>query len=213
MNTKALAAALVLLAPLSAAAQGPGPMTVERVKSGFLAAPDVKLTEFDHRALPLVGGYAGWVYDKTIFVGGGGYWLANNAHDREMAYGGLVVQWFARANERVGFSAKGLVGGGRATLGDTITEVIRAPGPIPLVNGRPDPSRMGPPTTRTVTVPVRFRQDFFVAEPEANVHVRVASFARLTGGVGYRLTAGEGHTDSRLSGAVASIGVQFGGGF
>src|SRR4051794_2483931 len=40
-------------------AQGPagsrGPMTVERVKSGFLVEPEVKVTKFDHRTSELVG--------------------------------------------------------------------------------------------------------------------------------------------------------------
>src|SRR6266446_5526488 len=48
----------VLIAPLAAAAQDAtptsnqntqGPMIVERVKSGFLVAPDFKVTEVDHK--------------------------------------------------------------------------------------------------------------------------------------------------------------------
>ena len=74
MRTSVLAASLVLLAPLTAAAQG-GPMIVERVENGFLASPDVKVTDVDHKTSELVGGYAGWVFDQTVFVGGGGYWI------------------------------------------------------------------------------------------------------------------------------------------
>ena len=91
MKTSVLAASLVLLTPLTAAAQG-GPMIVERVENGFLGAPDVKVTEVDHRTSELVGGYAGWVFDQTIFVGGGGYWMANHSSDRELGYSGFVVQ-------------------------------------------------------------------------------------------------------------------------
>src|SRR5881409_2907314 len=45
------------------AAQGPGPTTqgpmiIERVKSGFLVAPDFKVTEVDRRTAELAGGYA-----------------------------------------------------------------------------------------------------------------------------------------------------------
>src|ERR1043166_9045012 len=90
-----------------------GPMTIEAIHSGFLAAPDVKVTDFDHKTSPLVGGYAGWVTDDTFFIGGGGYWLADSHRsDREMAYGGLVLQWLARKDSRIGFGAKGLIGGG-----------------------------------------------------------------------------------------------------
>ena len=42
--SKWLAVAFVFLAPLSAAAQNQGPMIVERVPSGFVFAPDAKVT-------------------------------------------------------------------------------------------------------------------------------------------------------------------------
>lgn len=229
MTSKLLAAALVLLAPLTAAAQqGPsdpadqttapaqnqgGPMIVERIHSGWLAAPDVRATEFDKRAEPLLGGYVGWVADESIFVGGAGYWMVNNSHDRDLGYGGVLVQWFAHSNEPVGFGLRGLIGGGTATLTDTFTETIRISAPIPFVDGRPDPMHQPPPALRTITTPFRVHEDFFVAEPEADVRVRLASFARLTAGIGYRFTAGERDRNSRLQGAVASVGVQFGGGF
>src|SRR5262245_3329076 len=78
-----LVAMAVLLVAASASAQSTGtpatqgPMVVERVHSGFLAAPDVKVTEVDGTTSALAGGYAGWLSDETFFVGGGGYWLAN----------------------------------------------------------------------------------------------------------------------------------------
>src|SRR6267378_2758954 len=83
----------VLIAPLAAAAQdatptnpnAQGPMIVERVKSGFLVAPDFKVTGVDHKTSELAGAYAGWVTDNTLLVGAGGYWLANRSKDREMA--------------------------------------------------------------------------------------------------------------------------------
>ena len=74
-------------APGTASPQGPnsqGPMIVERVKSGFLVAPDVKITEVDNSTSELVGAYAGWLTDQTFFIGGGGYWLANTSGDRDM---------------------------------------------------------------------------------------------------------------------------------
>jgi hypothetical protein len=211
MKTNLLVFALVVLAPLTAAAQGP--MIVEQIHSGFLVAPDVKVTEVDRTTSELVGGNAGWVVDESIFIGGGGYWLANRTHDREMGYGGLVVQWLSRSNNRIGFGAKTLIGGGRATLTDTVTELVRVNPPIPIVNGRPDSSRLPAPTFRTVTTQVRTRNDFFVAEPEADVRLRLTKHARLTAGVGYRFTGTDHRDDSRLRGAVGSVGIQLGGGF
>jgi hypothetical protein len=190
----------------SAAAASPGPMIVERIHSGFLVAPDVKVTEVDKKTSELVGGYAGWVTDETIFIGGAGYWLANQSRDREMAYGGLLVQWLMHADHRFGLSAKGLVGAGRATLASPLSEILVRGN----LRGRIDQNdlRRVPITSTTV----RFREDFFVAEPEVDALVRLTKHLRLTVGAGYRFTGGEGRDDSRLRGAVGSLGLQIGGG-
>ncbi len=242
-GTRAARACLfVLLFPLAAAAQsstppptapGRGPMLVERVKSGFLVAPDVKVTEFNHRASELVGAYAGWLADQTFFVGGGGYWLASRSRDREMAYGGLVVGWFAGGDRRVGFGAKGLVGGGRATLAsslgqfldideDHVRSLVNGVGTAGLVNGNgtaivfPQAPPNGDGTaialSQIPTVNVRVRQEFFVAEPEATVLVALTKHLRLTGGVGYRLIGGARNMRKDLQGATGSVALQIGGG-
>jgi len=115
MRRAILVSVMTCVVPLSAAAQSraaatpatQGPMIVETIHSGFLAAPDFKITELDGRTSGLVGGYAGWVTDDTFFVGGGGYWLANtNRNDPEMAYGGLVVQWLALKSGRLGLGMR-----------------------------------------------------------------------------------------------------------
>jgi len=211
MNSRALALALVVFAARTASAQTPqtpqtpsqGPMIVERIQSGFLFAPDVKVTEVDRKTSELAGGYAGWVADEALFVGGGGYWLANRSGGRRMAYGGFVMQWLARSNDRVGFGAKALIGGGQATLTDTFTQLIRVPA-VP-------PSRQT--ATRQVTSEVRVRDEFFVAEPELDARVRLTKSIRLTGGIGYRLIGGDRRDDTRLRGAVGSVALQIGGGF
>jgi hypothetical protein len=210
---------MLCLLPIAATAQtatpggaaSQGPMIVERVHSGFLVAPDFKITEVDGKTSELAGGYAGWLTDGKIFFGGGGYWLANQSRDREMAYGGLIVQWLARTNERFGFSAKGLVGGGRATLSSSISDIL----PLSDRDGRSlgridqddDLNR-----SRLTDSRIRFREDFFVAEPEVGLLVRLTKRLRLTGGAGYRFTGGEGRNDNRLHGAVGSVGLQIGGG-
>lgn len=187
-----------------------GPMTVERLHNGFLIAPDVKLTEVDHTTSGLIGGSAGWVTDETFFIGGGGYWLANQSSTRKMAYGGLVVQWLARTDERVGFSVKGLLGAGGATTAETVTEVLYPPnfpfGPDGhMLTGDP----LMHPTLTTTTASVRVRQGFFVAEPEANLTVRLTKGVRLAGGVGYRAVSRDHRNGTQLSGATGSLGLQF----
>jgi hypothetical protein len=213
--TRAIAAALMFgVLPIAASAQTPpavapasqGPMIVERIHSGFLVAPDFKVTEVDKKTSELAGGYAGWVTDQTFFIGGGGYWLANQSHDREMAYGGLMVQWLMHANRRFGLSAKGLVGAGRATLSSPLSEILVRGNS----HGRIDQGdlRRAPITNTNV----RFREDFLVAEPEVDALVRLTKHLRLTVGAGYRFTGGEGRDDTRLRGAVGSLGLQIGGG-
>ena len=210
MRRAPAAALLLFLLPIAASAQAPptsqAPMIVERIHSGFLVAPDVKVTEVDKKTSELVGGYAGWVTDETIFIGGAGYWLANQSRDREMAYGGLLVQWLMHADHRFGLSAKGLVGAGRATLASPLSEILVRGN----LRGRIDQNdlRRVPITNTTV----RFREDFLVAEPEVDALVRLTKHLRLTVGAGYRFTGGEGRDDSRLRGAVGSLGLQIGGG-
>ena len=213
---RAFAAALMFgVLPIAASAQTPpaaapasqGPMIVERIHSGFLVAPDVKVTEVDKKTSELVGGYAGWVTDQTFFIGGAGYWLANQSHDREMAYGGLVVQWMMHANRRFGLSAKGLVGAGRATLSSPLSDI--------LVRGGNSRRRIDQGDLRRAPITntnVRFREDFLVAEPEVDALVRLTKHLRLTVGAGYRFTGGEGRDDTRLRGPVGSLGLQIGGG-
>lgn len=194
----------------SGASVDQGPMTVERMHSGFVVAPDVKMTEVDKTTSALAGGYAGWVSDDTIFIGGGGYWLANQASDRKMAYGGLVVQWLTRADRRLGLAAKALVGGGQATLGTTVLRPPVEPfDPRSLILRR-DLDRIdlrAPISTR-----VRYHQGFFVAEPQVDLVVKLTKSLRLTGGVGYRLIDAEGRDDRRLRGATGSVALQIGGG-
>jgi len=188
-------------------------MVVERVHSGFLAAPDVKVTEVDHTTSALVGGYAGWLTDETFFVGGGGYWLANPDSDRKMAYGGLVLQLLAHSDRRIGFGIKGLIGGGSATLGTTIQPAFD----FRDLPNLPDLRRLDLDLDRFLRAPtptrIRLSEAFFIAEPEFDVVVRLTRQLRLTGGVGYRLIDAEGRDDHRLSGATGTIGLQIGGGY
>jgi hypothetical protein len=214
----ACAAWVVVLLATTASAQPAtpvtqGPMVVERVHSGFLAAPDVKVTEVDHTTSALVGGYAGWLTDETFFVGGGGYWLANPDNDRKMAYGGLVLQLLAHADRRIRFGIKGLIGGGRATLGTTIQPVLD----FRDLPNLPDLGRFGIDLDRALRAPtstrIRLSEGFFVAEPQLDIIVRLSRQLRLTGGAGYRFIAADGRDDGRLRGATGTIGLQIGGGY
>jgi hypothetical protein len=186
---------------LSAGAQmSQGPMTVERVHNGFIAAPEFKFTEIDKRSSGLAGGYAGAVFDEHLFVGGGAYVLATERRGRDMAYGGLVVQWLGGDNDGFGFSARTLLGGGSAETTGTVQIFDRG---------------------RLIVEPFRARRNFLVAEPELDALVRLTEHVRLAVGAGYRFTGTDwGQRDrtfdasvGRLNGAVGTISLQIGGGW
>jgi hypothetical protein len=213
--TRIVTAAFVLsLLPMAASAQttdGPaldvaaaqmtqGPMTVQRIHNGFLAAPDFKVTDFDHKTSGLVGGYAGVVFADAFFIGGGGYGLVTDTNNRSLGYGGLIFQWFGRTSETFGFSGKMLMGWGEAET----TEVFSV-----LDNH-------GHANVQAA----RVHQDFYVFEPEVNGLIRFSEHVRLTGGAGYRFT-GNGYYpyyyygspgNFSPSGWTASVGIQFGTG-
>ena len=54
------------------------------------------------------------------------------------------------------------------------------------------------------------RQNFFLAEPQASIHLNVAPWLRIGGGAGYRLIGRGGDFTDRLRGLTANIGVQIG---
>ena len=57
--------------------------------------------------------------------------------------------------------------------------------------------------------PFGLRQNFFLAEPQASIHLNVTSWVRISGGAGYRLIGGADFPE-RLRGLTANIGVQIG---
>lgn len=196
--TIAVAAIVAAAAPAMAQPTMSGPMTVERIESGPVGAPEVKITDVDGHLSTLLGGEAGWMVDNTFFMGGGGYWLVNGAHDQEMGYGGLTLHWWWNGNRAFGFGAKGLVGGGTATLLETFS--YRVP-----VNPTP---RGGGGGTITQTYVAWYSRGFFIFEPEGDVFVRLGDHARVTAGVGYRVIGADGNTNNRLQGLTGTFGVQ-----
>jgi hypothetical protein len=200
----------------AADAQG-STMQVTPLTRGWVVAPDVKITRVDDRAATLVGGYVGWVTEGAFLVGAGGYWLANGSDNREMAYGGLVLEWLARTDRRIGFGARTLLGGGRATIGLSYAEVL-GPAAAEAFDGHRlgfghrsgrhrgvfDPDNL----TRSVG---DVGENFLVAEPQANVLLTLTHWMRLNAGVGYRLIGGTSLLDDRLGGVSGTVAVQFGG--
>jgi hypothetical protein len=165
-----------------------------------------------------MGGYGGWMFDRSILFGGGGYWLTNRDHDFEMQYGGAVVEWLSHANQRIGFGTRALIGGGTATLRLPYGEVFGPPPPVgvwPDGGGRPGRGHVPRPTPHapiTSLTPVVVWDDYFIFEPQANVLIGIAPWLRVNAGVGYRAVAGGGAMDDHLRGASGTVAVQIGGG-
>src|SRR5262245_60754510 len=228
MTRLAFAIALTIAAlPITAAAQtaddvtqpppsSQGPMTVERMYSGFVFAPEVKITDFDHQTSGLIGGSAGWLAEETFFFGGAGSWIRNASNVRQLGYGGFVMQWFVTNSDHFGLSGKVLLGGGGATVLQPVPQVVPLPGPRELE--RLTPAQIADLTrARTVTSTIRVHDHFFVAEPELNARFGIARHVHLTLGAGYRFAGSGwwyyygGYNHDQVSGAVGTFGVQIGG--
>jgi len=210
---------LQLASPVSAQTSPPtssGPMTVERMHSGFYGGADVKVTDFNHHTSELIGGQAGWLIDDAFFIGGAGYGMVNGGRDDELWYGGLVLQWMVPLGGRVKVGGKALIGGGEATTSQSgiYTDINVDPRTIGS-----DPRRLQSTVNdiarnaallRPVTY--RYNEGFFVFEPEATASIRVAGPVHLTGGISYRLTSSYYlygyYTDSHLGGLTGTFGFQ-----
>lgn len=206
--------------PAAAATGSQGHMVVERVENGFLIAPDARFTEVDGKFGYLMGVYGGWMMERTLLIGAGGSWLTNGSGGREMGYGGAVVEWMVHGDQRFAWSARALIGGGSATLSASVVVPVL---PYPLPGMEPFPhrgSRDGypvvwpvPPGGASRTVVVRVHDDFFVAEPQLNVGIKVNRWLHVSAGGGYRIVAGAHGLDDRLHGFSGSLSLQFGGGY
>lgn len=209
--------ALLLAGAGSVAAQTPaappapadppaGKLVVERIEQGWLVAPDVRAADLDGKVGSLVGGYVGRITDRTWLIGGGGYYLANRDDDFTMFYGGPVIEWLALKDHKVGFGLRTIVGGGSATMPFTLSGVRGDIGRMPSRDVRFGSRRPVSGDTR-----IAVRDDFFIAEPQANLLWNVTPKYRLSVGVGYRLIGAAPLLGDSLEGVSGSISLQIGG--
>jgi hypothetical protein len=212
MNKTLAFTAVVVFASAAAPsfAQSTETQGLETIQNGFVIAPDFKFSELDGRSANLLGGYAGWLTDRKLFIGGGAYWLTSGPAGADLAYGGALVEWFARRNDRFNVSFRGLAGLGTGTVA---VEVDELPGPTFPDRGFGNRGSFGGRSGRfrhTFSSSVRVDETFFVAEPQANASYTFTSWLRLGAGAGYRLVAGASGLESRFRGPTASLSLQFG---
>ncbi len=199
--TRCLLAIALCAIPLTAAAQGTapsGPLVLERLENHFIVAPDFKVTEIDGETGQLAGGYAGWLAEDMLLVGGALYRLVNGPNDAELTYGGVVVGWSTPAEHRIQFGARGLVGVGRSELGFDVPRVARF-----------GSRRVAGVSAATTTVRLRGRDDFFVFEPQLTLATKLTEHLGITWGAGYRLTGYTEFAGDRLRGVTGSVALQW----
>jgi len=218
--TRPIAALIALciasLLPSAAAAQTPSPaspLKIEPIDSGFVVAPDARFTEVNDKFATLAGVYGGWLTDRTLLVGAGGYWLANRDDNFKLQYFGGVGSWTIGPRRKVGLRAGALVGGGSATLaktyGDLFGEIpAGAPG-LSRDHGLSSRGRGGSPITSATLV--RVNEDFFIAEPQVNAVMSLTKWLHLDAGIGYRLIGGADLLNEDLRGISGSVALQLGG--
>lgn len=192
----------------------PGSLVVEPIRDSFVITPDVKVADLNHSTRTLVGAYGGLLKENTLLLGAGGYWLADGSRSQEMAYGGFVTQWTVPVGHRVRVGVRGLVGGGRATVGRTVSFQVPTGLDLQGFDGR---HWMGPGRGRdlnftftTVSREARFHTGFFVAEPQADVVLKLSSWLALNAGAGYRAVGWASGLERQLRGAAGSLGFRIG---
>ncbi len=173
----------------AAAPQG-GPMVLEQVQTRYFIAPEWKVSRFDDVSAQFLGGYGGVMFTDAIMVGAGLYTLMNGSDGRGMTYGGGVVGWQPVGGDRLALHLRSLVGFGQGTLTQAVTFGGR--NRRDLFQG-----------TR------RLSNDFFVAEPQVEMAVRLTSHLHVDLGAGYRFV-GSTFDDNRFSGASGSIALRIG---
>ena len=210
----ALVALCAGLGPAAARAQqapATGGLQISPMQSGPVVAPDVRLGQINDRDATLVGGYAGWLTDHRLFIGGAGYWLANRDDDFKVQYGGALVRWTFRGDRAVGLSTGVLLGLGNATLTRPYGDLFDDP-PNPAATTLRGETRVRFGGTRpTDATPVRVRDDFVVAEPQLTAIVRLTPWLSLDAGAGYRFVGASDLLDEQLRGPSGSIALRFGG--
>ena len=182
---------------VAAAAQTPGsqgPLVLEPLSHGFVIAPDVKITKINGNVETLAGGYAGRVQDRHLLIAGAGYWLANAKDDRQLGYGGVVGGWIFSPDSTVSFTAKGLAGVGWMSERGTITF--------------DDRDRRHADMTIPDSRRYRFDRQFFVAEPELDVQLKISAHLRVTAGGSYRVVDLPRGLDDLVKGPSGSISAQ-----
>jgi hypothetical protein len=208
--------AFVFACAVSAAAQPAptpppaiGQMVVEQIQSGWLFAPDVRVTDLDGKTGALAGGYLGHMTDRSWLIGAGGYVLTNREDDFTLWYAGPVFEWLIRADRRIGFGIRTVVGIGGSTLAKPLSDFVD-PRALASAGNHRRPSRSDLRLIDAEAM-VAVHDDFFVAEPQLNVMWNLSAGRRLVFGLGYRAVGNAPLLGDDINGLSGSVSFQIGG--
>jgi len=209
------------VAQTTSAAPADAPATqglqVQRLQSGFVIAPDAKFTEVNDRQATLVGGYLGWLTDRTLFLGAGGYVLANRDDNFRMQYGGGLARWTFFGDRAIAVSTGLFAGIGDATLARPYGDIFGTPRTLsPNTSlqggrGRTNAARTGTTSFLTADTLIRISEHFVMAEPQLNAVWTITPWLSLDAGVGYRFIGATDLLGDQLRGPSGSVAIRFGG--
>jgi hypothetical protein len=173
-----------------------GPLVLQPISSGFVFTPEVRFTEVNHSYGTMLGGSGGWLYDQTLFIGGGFFGLVDGAHGSELYYGGLITGWSTPISRAVRVGVRGLFGWGHSETFESFSYA-----------GYCHHGGCYPPATEQAWI----YQDFWVVEPQATATIRLGKQVALELGGGYRLTGNNYYGwDGHVNGGFGSVGIRFG---
>jgi len=173
-------------------------VVVERVENTAIFAPDFKYTSIDNVDGFLLGAYGGVLVDKTVFIGGGGYWMVNGNDLHELGYGGLIVEWHFLRSKNASVSVGGLGGYGWARV------------PFSYAWDVCYPPNMQTPRHGGYGYCGYGEVGFMVGEPQVSAVFRVADGLSIAANVGYRFAAFASGQEDRLRGITGGVSIRFG---
>ena len=177
-------------------------VVVERVENTAIFAPDFKYTDVDHTDGFLLGAYGGVLLDKTVFFGGGGYWMVNGDDLHGLGYGGVIVEWHLLRSRAASVSVGGLGGYGLARV-----STYQGYGyPVPA----PGPHHGGGYGGYGHSGYWLYDQGFMVGEPQVSVVFKIGNNAAIAANVGYRFAAFANGAEDQINGLTAGVSIRFG---
>ncbi len=164
------------------------------LESGGFGGPVVKFSQIDGVFGLFIGGRGGWIMNHTFVLGIGGYGLVNQVDANfifegeliplMVGYGGFEMEYIFSSNSLVHFSIYLLLGGGGLTYKEF--DDWKSP---------------------------QVSDNFWIAEPAANIELNIASFFRISAGVGYRFVSDVSLgnlTNSDIAGVSGVLTFKFG---